>query len=209
MATLIANLFTASECAGNILIEEIGNFVSCNINSPTNIHLFHSDSQNFELHNFSTSLLNHLSQEKQVHSTIFYHDSNKSESLERFESLFLTIQCKPIKTILTSLNVLHFSVYGPFNIIILNNLEEEDIKMTLNLMRNQSVKTSTIVFLTPVDNLQMSILESSLAECNDNFLFYMVSMDQTTDWKLVLTVKNQPQVVINQLTFQGIPTEFK
>jgi len=59
----------------------------------------------------------------------------------------------------------------------------------------------------PFEENHIDLMDSILIEYNENFLYYFASKqndgEQSLNWEFVLTVKNQPKVVKNKLTFKG------
>jgi len=95
-------------------------------------------------------------------------------------------------------------------VLILNHESfNESISCGLLLLRNVTVKIHLFLAPQPLSSSEMDHMNRALLEANDNILYFMAHPSYPgaqfeTLWKQVLTVKNQPKVVINRLAFSGM-----
>jgi len=93
-----------------------------------------------------------------------------------------------------------------FNVIILYSLNE-GLNSTLQLISNHTVKSCLIFYTSSLTEDDWTFMKQLLSERSDNYLFYIASMqgmdNNSLTWHLILTIKGQTQVVVNELEFYG------
>jgi len=72
-------------------------------------------------------------------------------------------------------------------------------------MRNQTVKSFLLLSSKTVPQIEWEMLERSMLDANENLMFFFASPEgeNQTQWQLVYSIKNQPQVIFNALEFYG------
>jgi len=72
-------------------------------------------------------------------------------------------------------------------------------------MRNTTLKSFILLSSNEMTASEFELLKVSMINVNENFMFYFANVTkiQKIEWKLVFSVKNQPQVVSSDLQFLG------
>jgi len=96
-------------------------------------------------------------------------------------------------------------ISSPFHIFIVEHLSKHVAQTALTAMKNTTVKSFLLLWPNEVKGSEWDLLKATMVDFNENYMFYMAypRKNGPMEWKLVLSVKNQRQVVTNDLKFLG------
>jgi len=93
----------------------------------------------------------------------------------------------------------HRLFHGHFYVLVADS--RGNLSLALDYLadraHNYTQKSFLMVYPLEMNNEDESLMRRTLIEQNKNVLFFMVTSNNT--WQQVLTIKNQPQVVVNDL----------
>jgi len=135
--------------------------------------------------------------------TIFYQEDHFQRAFSLWNILLEKLH---IYSSLKSLKEENYDKRSRFNIIMASKMDLEiGINRSLDLMRNFTVKSFILYFPDQLSTDQWSMIESKIKNASQNSLFYTAELSERKeiDWKYILTIQGQSQVVINKLRFQS------
>jgi len=97
-------------------------------------------------------------------------------------------------------------VSSHFTVMIFTKMDQIVVSTALNAMKNNTMKSFLLFTDQTLSSNEWNLLENSMAFMNENYMFYVASSDATSglSWNIVIFVKNQPQVVVNNMKFLGM-----
>ena len=94
------------------------------------------------------------------------------------------------------------------SLIVLSSSDERELKMFLNMISKTKIKKALLVFLNALNQNEIVELKNLVSRLSENMYFYLYystidAGSYKSMWERIITIRHNPQVIMNQLEFSS------